>query len=207
MANRVAVFIDYQNCYKSARRAFVPNGTADASEGQVLPQRLGIVLRDHADGERELVAVRIYRGMPSSRHDPKGQGAADRQVASWTAQALVTPVTRPLNYRDPSDPKEKGIDVRLALDMVMMAMRNEYDIAVLVSEDNDLAPALESVAAILGSDAACEVMTWVPKDGSSATPLRVPGHGFLIHRLTHVDYGHVWDSTDYTRRPPRTTRK
>jgi uncharacterized LabA/DUF88 family protein len=197
MPDRVAVFIDYQNCYKGARSAFCGE-LAPYVEGQVYPRRLALKLKNAAAGDRELVAVRVYRGLPSSHHDPRGYGAAERQMAMWKKQALVVPVFRPLNYRDPSMPKEKGIDVLIAIDMVMLAMDDDYDIAILFSNDTDLVPALEAVMKIKGSPRACEVATWVPDDGRPATPLRVKGQGHLVHRLSRKDYGHVWDETDYT---------
>jgi hypothetical protein len=58
--------------------------------------------------------------------------------------------TRSLRYRnrtvrlsDGSDHtflvgEEKGIDVRIALDVIRMAHRNEYDVAVIFSQDQDL---------------------------------------------------------------------
>lgn len=201
MPKRIAVFIDYQNCYKRARGAFFREHSGSHLDGQTQPRLLGIKLKNNAAGDRELVAVRVYRGMPSSRHDSKGQAAADRQVALWKKQALVEPVTRPLNYRDPSNPKEKGIDVLIAIDIVAMALNDEYDTAILVSDDTDLLPALELVAERMGT-AAVEVATWVPNVGS-ATPLRVAGHSHLIHRLTHADYCHVMDHVDYTQRRNR----
>jgi uncharacterized LabA/DUF88 family protein len=42
---------------------------------------------------------------------------------------------------------EKAVDVRIAVDMVVMAERDEYDTAYLLSADGDLAPAVESVMA------------------------------------------------------------
>lgn len=202
MAQRVAVFIDYQNAYQGARGAFFGGWSPSHVDGQVYPRRLAIKLRDRAAGDRELVAVRVYRGLPSSKRDPKGYGATDRQVALWNQQALVTAVTRPLNYRNPDQPKEKGIDVRIAIDIVAMRMSGLYDTAILVSEDTDLLPALELVAGIHGTSS-IEVATWQPSDGRSATPLRVNGHGCLVHRITEKDYGHVHDPTDYTERRRR----
>ena len=70
--------------------------------------------------------------MPSNAHDIKGYSAAQRQVALWDQHPLVYPRTRPLNYPDPREPKEKGIDVLLALDFVVMAIRGEYDVGVSV---------------------------------------------------------------------------
>jgi len=55
---------------------------------------------------------------------------------------------RPLRYPWDdlaSKPEEKGIDVQIALDFVMMAVRGEYGVGVLMSGDTDLLPALEEV--------------------------------------------------------------
>lgn len=202
MPNRLALFIDYQNCYKRARGAFFPQGCASHVDGQVLPLRLGAKLKLAAAGDRQLVAVRVYRGLPSPAHDPNSYSAAQRQIAAWDAQACVETVTRPLNYRNPLEPREKGIDVRLAIDIVAMRMRNLFDTAILMSDDTDLLPALELVADVYGTSAV-EVATWVPFDGRSSKPLRVRDHGCLTHRLTEKDYHHVHDSTDYSVRTRR----
>lgn len=196
MTTRVAVFLDYQNVYRGARSAFGLTGGPHWA-GQVYPRRLGLKAKGVGNAERELVAVRAYRGLPSGQYDPKGFGAAQRQVAMWAQQDLVTPRTRPLNYMDPSQPKEKGIDVLLAVDFVTMAMRREYDVGVLFSADTDLVPALEAVIHLRGP-AACEVACWVPSDGSSPRRLRVPGQAIYCHKFTRADYDHVADDTDYT---------
>jgi uncharacterized LabA/DUF88 family protein len=39
--------------------------------------------------------------------------------------------------------REKGIDVKLAIDLLMGAVEDRYDVAVLVSSDTDLVPAIE----------------------------------------------------------------
>lgn len=40
---------------------------------------------------------------------------------------------------------EKGVDVKIATDMVAMAYAGEYDVAILVSGDGDLVPAVHEV--------------------------------------------------------------
>lgn len=40
---------------------------------------------------------------------------------------------------------EKGVDVMLAVDMVRMADRNEYDVAYLLAADGDYTPAAKAV--------------------------------------------------------------
>ncbi|MFH1586452.1 MAG: NYN domain-containing protein [Candidatus Diapherotrites archaeon] len=39
--------------------------------------------------------------------------------------------------------KEKGVDVKIAVDLIDMAQRNEYDIAILVSGDADITPSVK----------------------------------------------------------------
>jgi hypothetical protein len=68
--------------------------------------------------------------------------------------------SRPLRYRKrvvklPDGTKysiligqEKGIDVRLALDVIGMAIRDEYDVAVIFSQDQDLSEVAVEIRAI-----------------------------------------------------------
>lgn len=158
-------------------------------------------------GQREVCSVRVYRGMPSSERDPKGFGACQRQVAQWESNS-ITVVTRPLNYREASRPREKGIDVHLAIDLVMGAMRNEYDVAVLFSADTDLLPAVEAVLQIKGAGSV-EFAAWLPDDGRPANRLRAPdpsGVPVWCHLLRRIDYERAVDVTDYTRKPRRDRR-
>lgn len=46
---------------------------------------------------------------------------------------------------DKGKPREKGTDVRIAIDLVVGAIENIYDTAILVSSDTDLIPALKYV--------------------------------------------------------------
>lgn len=44
--------------------------------------------------------------------------------------------------------QEKGIDVRIALDVVKMARENRYDVAVLFSQDQDLSEVVAEVKSV-----------------------------------------------------------
>lgn len=201
---RVAVFLDYQNVYHGAREAFGRERDGHAV-GQVFPRRVGVLLTDRGrviDSERRLEKVVTFRGEPSSKHSPKGQAACDRQIRFWRAQAAVEAVTRPLKYYRYCDeegneqwaPREKGIDVLIALAMVVGAIRDEYDVAVLFSCDSDLLPAIEQVRA-LGKR--CEVAAWSGRGGHRSR-LRLPGEELWCHWLDSSDYEMVEDTTDYT---------
>lgn len=43
---------------------------------------------------------------------------------------------------------EKGVDVQIAVDICMKAVRNEYDRLIIVSSDTDLVPAIEEVKSL-----------------------------------------------------------
>jgi hypothetical protein len=198
---RVVVFVDYQNVYRGARRTF---GLDDGPsvEGQVSPLQAGLLLaslREPAD--RVLAGVRLYRGLPSNKFDPKGYGACMRQLAAWATDPRVLGITRPVNYRDRDQPREKGIDVRLATDLVLMAARDEFDVAVLFSRDTDLLPAIEAVLEIKGGGS-CEVAAWT--DGvKERGRLRIDGRPLWCHYLNEEHYRSVEDLTDYRRPAPR----
>jgi uncharacterized LabA/DUF88 family protein len=145
MPRRVVVFVDYQNIYKGARESFhVPDAAGE--NGQVHPLQLGQILAGLVtDGE--LKQIRIYRGIPSNQRDPRGYGAVRKQTASWVRSSpeKVHVYHRPVQYLPGMAPREKGIDVQLAIDFVVMAVKAEYDVGVLFSADTDLVPALDAV--------------------------------------------------------------
>ena len=169
-STRVVVFVDYQNAYRAARRAFHDDSASPAPMGQFHPDRLGEYIA--ASGQhpgRVLEQVRVYRGMPDSSLDRKGNGAARRQVAAWHKTPGVNVTVKSLRYargyqrgRVSAKPKEKGIDVQIAVDFVLMAVRDEYDVGVLMSLDTDLRPAIEAVLALGGPSV--EVAAWHPAD-------------------------------------------
>jgi hypothetical protein len=74
----------------------------------------------------------------------------------WTAKLAVMGTrgiqtfSRSLRYRNQTVPvgEEKGIDVRLALDVVRMARENLYDVALIFSQDQDLSEAADEVKAM-----------------------------------------------------------
>jgi hypothetical protein len=131
--------------------------------------------------------------MPDPRLDPLGSSAASKQKAEWERQQNVVVRTRQLNYRDPQVPREKGIDVEIALALVVDAFEDRYDHALLFSGDTDLVPAVERVVA-LGKP--IEFLAWANEQGQVNAP-RLTGAG--IRRLDADDYVAVMDPMIYVR--------
>ena len=135
--------------------------------------------------------------------DKRGYDACQRQVAHWNSVPGVRTLTRPLNYREPNRPREKGIDVALAIEMVRGAVDGRFDVAVLFSGDTDLLPAAEFVRERLG-DEAIEFAAWKPIDGSAARVLQIDGRRSRFHLFDETWYRKaLHDPTDYNQRTRR----
>jgi hypothetical protein len=193
---RVVLFVDYQNVFNSARERFHRNGPRCSADGQIEPVRLGQLLASRRRRPSRLGEVRVYRGVPDPTRQPEANAANSRQTVAWTKDPLVSVFRRPLRYPRgwPAIPaQEKGVDVALAIDMVRLALRREYDAAILFSTDTDLVPALEAIREI---KAHVEVASW-----RGSNPLRFPGGATLpwCHFLSAGDYRQVADPRDYSR--------
>ena len=199
MPRRVILFVDAQNTYKGARDAFF-DPASPGRVGQFDPRRLGELIASKIpfgdSGEtREISAVRVYTGRPDSSRDPKSYAAHRRQCARWEASG-VTVIPRTLRYpwKWPAEKaEEKGIDVALAIDFVVMAVEHAYDIGIIMSTDSDPKPALEYVMA--KPNVSAEAAAWHSTVGSPE--LSIPGGHLWCHRLLLEDYETVADKTDY----------
>lgn len=195
---RVAVYIDYQNVYKSARRCFGHDEQSlPGCHGQFNPQRLGLLAVERGrivDPARELEFVKVFRGEPSAVQTRTGQAAAQRQHERWRSLNRVSVLTRPLAGTPPHSIREKGIDVLMALGIALDARDDLYDVAVVCSRDTDLIPAL---AEAQRAGKRVEVQAW----RGSSNRLNVPGSRVHCHWFNQHDYdGFLADLVDYTSR-------
>jgi uncharacterized LabA/DUF88 family protein len=203
-ACRVSVFIDWQNCYRTARDAFGFRGSGiDGNVQPLLLARMLAAARLEHQGKGELVKLRIYTGQASQHHDARTYAANRRQFQAWrnADPDVVEVIARTLDYKL-GRPREKGIDVKLAIDLVRASlMENENDVAVVVSADTDLLPALELVVEQRGPES-IEVATWSGPHWSPA-PLALAGMKIRQHLPAQQVYQRIADSTDYgaERRP------
>lgn len=207
-STRVVAFLDYQNTWHTTRALFVPPG-APSWHGHVRPELLGELLCRRGlgvDPTRRLEGVRVYRGQPGVRSSHKLVTAFDRQKASWEALDAVSVHTRPMRYwpagRDPQGrqrwrAEEKGVDVLLALHLALGAHHDLYDVAVVVSADTDLLPAIEEAVRV---GKRVETATWwAPPEPQKA--LRIPARSLWNHYLDAGDFAAVRDDTDYLAQP------
>lgn len=133
MRKRMAVFIDGRNVHYGLRQLGFP------LHYDVLS--FAAMLSEHTD----LVSVNYYNAPPLQKYCPEpGYGAQLRYYAHIEAQPLIRFRKGYLNDAGPK-PVEKLVDVMLALDMALGAIRDEYDVAALVSADGDFEPSVHEV--------------------------------------------------------------
>lgn len=135
MSDRVMVFIDGSNLYHSIRGAC---GRTDL-DFESFSQRLA--------GGRTLVRSYYYNAAVDQTMEPERYGNQQRFFARLRRVPRFEVKLGTLVYRNFPEvpPYEKGIDVRLATDMLTHAFRHNYDAAILVSGDNDFADAVQAV--------------------------------------------------------------
>ena len=158
--HRVRVFVDFWNYTLSMRDADAAFRTDWARLGPVLARAAAAVVDAAAAGE--------YQGLNFyGSHDPARD--ADRRLHRWATTVVdtfpgvsVSIVPRQRKRSPPVCPachaavaqcpacggdmrgtEEKGVDVRMATDMISLAWADNYDIAVLVSSDRDFVPVAE----------------------------------------------------------------
>ena len=203
---RAIAFFDGQNLYRHAKDAFGhhhPNYD---------PKRLFDAVC--ADKGWESRGVRFYTGTPAYQHNAMWHGYWANRLLSMRRAGIVVE-SRPLRYREhdvelPDGtvetryvPQEKGIDLRLGLDVVRLARVGQLDVAVIFSQDQDLAEVVKEV-----KDIASETDRWVKvvsafPSGPEATSKRGI-NGADWYRMDQTFYDACLDPRDYRpRRPAR----
>jgi uncharacterized LabA/DUF88 family protein len=101
----------------------------------------------------------------------------------------------PLRYAD-GVAREKGVDIRIALDLVRMARRNEYDVALLFSQDNDFSEVAQEIR-----DIAYEYNRWIKIVSAYPYDLTYPKLRGVRKTdwspITKEEYDSCIDGTDY----------
>lgn len=201
---RVAVFIDWQNAYMSARRAFGWN-EQPSEYGNFSPAGLGnlIAARNGRGADGQLCRVEVHRGLPSAGKQAISHGACRKQASAWEAESpLVAANLRPIRYPHDwptSKAMEKGVDVQVALGIIGCCLDGDCDVAVLFSNDTDLIPAVEMVAARL-SPSSIETASWRSPSHSSRLRPGIPG--VFHHYIDEAAFSGIADMTNYAYKGP-----
>lgn len=148
---RAVAFIDGQNLFHHSRAAFgyhFPNYDIRKLVDAIVTQE-----------GWNLAGMYFYTGVPDATDDPMWNRFWTNKLASMGRQG-ITVFSRSLRYRNNAvtlpdgslftflHGEEKGIDVRIALDIIGQAVRNEFDVALVFSQDQDLSEVADEIRVI-----------------------------------------------------------
>jgi len=202
---RTIAFFDGQNLFHHAKEAF----------GHKFPNYDPPALAQRVCGSRgwDLIETRFYTGVPDKGDKPFWNHFWTAKMGAMGHKGVVS-VSRPLRYRNQAIiladgttttalvGQEKGIDVRIALDLIRLVRESRYDVALVFSQDQDLAEAAEEVRSH-----SIEQHRWIkvacafPDSPTTANRRGINGTDWI--RIDRATYDVCLDRSDY--RPKKGT--
>lgn len=136
---RVAVFIDNSNVFKNMCNLIKTN------QGTWCKQYDPLFLAERLAGNRELVKVNFYCAPPPQELFARAPEAYNSQNSYYDKVRKLDKVEVKLATLTGSGESlsEKNLDTQLTSDVIVMAATNQYDRAIVVSNDGDFVSAVE----------------------------------------------------------------
>ncbi|OQA10481.1 MAG: NYN domain protein [bacterium ADurb.Bin374] len=196
---KAVAFFDGQNLFYAVKTAF----------GYSYPNYDPIALAKMVSKANnwELSEIYFYTGIPSIEDAPFWHNFWSRKLAFLGSRG-VRCYSRHLKYRNQTVQlpngnsttvlvgQEKGIDIRLALDVVRMARANEFDVAVIFSQDQDLSEVADEVRSIAKDQGRwIKVASAFPSSPTMANTRGINKTDWL--RFSRAEYEQCIDPTDY----------
>ncbi len=148
---RATVFIDGQNLHYAVKNAFgyaYPNYDVQLLSAKIC-----------SDQGWKLGEIRFYTGISDVNDDGFWHNFWTRKLAAMGQRGVII-FSRKLRYRNQTVKlpngrthtflvgQEKGVDVRIALDIIRLARENTYDVCLVFSQDQDLSEVADEVRTI-----------------------------------------------------------
>jgi uncharacterized LabA/DUF88 family protein len=198
-SKRAITFIDGQNLYHGAREAFgVTHPNYDLLK---LSHQICALNGWH------LNQVRFYTGYPSREDNARWAAFWQKKLLAISRQG-VWKFTRQLRYRDKTFKlddgseitvnvgEEKGIDVRIAIDVIRLALDKRYEVAIIFSQDQDLSEATDEVRKIsIEQDRWMKVACAYPVGSGTVNSRGINNTEWL--KIDEATYNQCIDPTDY----------
>ncbi len=199
VTKRVIGFVDGQNVFYAAKQAF------GYSYPNYDPKRLTEVVATAQDWNA--FGVRFYTGIPDAIDNPFWHHFWTAKLAVMGTQGVVS-YARPLRYRNQTIAlpaggsttvlvgQEKGIDVRIALDIVRLARSGEFDVALVFSQDQDLSEVADEIRAIASEQGRwIKIASAYPSSPTSTNRRGINRTDWI--RLDRATYDLALDPRDY----------
>ncbi len=134
----VAVYIDGGNLYRRLKEMGIPENSKRFDFSAFV---------DYLVGDRALFSKRYYigivRNVDKSEKGKKMERSQQKLLSNLELEGFI--IKRGRIMYDDGRIREKGVDVKLSVDLVIGAVDNLYDTAIVVSSDTDLIPAIQYV--------------------------------------------------------------
>jgi len=206
-SKRAVAFFDGQNLFHAARHAF----------GYTYPNYDPIALAATVSEQQgwTLTQVRFYTGVPDREDDPFWHHFWTSKLAGLGRRG-VTVYSRALRYRNkvvrlPNGSEysyltaeEKGVDVRIAIEVISLAWQKAYDVALVFSQDQDLSEVAREIRQIARrQDRWIKMASAFPV--SPVTPNRKGINWTDWIRIDRATHDGCLDPRDYRLKVPSTT--
>ncbi|MDO8579817.1 MAG: NYN domain-containing protein [bacterium] len=134
----VAIYIDGSNTYKRLKSLDIPQKSNRFDYSAFVR---------HLVGDRELISKRYYVGIVKNvdRSEQAEKMVKSQQKFLNGLQNEGFKIKSGRIMYDGGSIREKGVDVKLSVDLVIGAVDNIYDTAIIISSDTDLIPAIKYV--------------------------------------------------------------
>ena len=196
---RASVFFDGQNLFRHAKDAF----------GYSFPKydiaKLARLVCDRNGWN--LASAHFYTGVPAVEDDPSKHAFWTAKLAAMGRQNVQV-YSRMLRYRTQRIPlpdgtehtflkgEEKGIDIRIALDVIFCANAQRYEVAVIFSHDQDVSEVAKEIRVIAGLQ-----QRWIKLYSAFPSSPMVTNRRGIDRtdwiRLSKADYDSCIDSREY----------
>ena len=188
------VFFDGQHLYRSAKDAWRPLPAVGHSpysypSYDVVKLAEALTLKDP---QRRLKQIRFYTGVPDSNINEHWHKFWTKKLRYLKSQGVVVYKGR-INMAG----QEKGVDVKIAIDLVQLTYNQEYDIAIIVSQDWDFGSAVflsKEIARNQGRQLVFE--SHFPVGPGTDCIRGVPGTNWF--HIDQTTYDACFDPRDYT---------
>ena len=204
---RTFAFVDGQNLFRAAKEAFgytFPNYDVRALAESICKQQ-----------GWSLSKVCFYTGVPDALDDPFWNHFWTAKLAQMGRERIST-YSRPLRYRNQTVQlpgggtvttlvgQEKGIDVRLALDIMALGHQRVYDVALVFSQDQDLSEVADEIRMLARSQSRwLKIASAFPVSPTSKNPRGINGTDWI--RINRAMYDASIDHRDYRPKSPTVT--
>lgn len=196
---RAIIFVDGQNLFRCAKEAF--NVTHPNYDIDKLSKLVAGTL------DWEISKIKFYTGVPEAKDDKFWNEFWSKKWLTMSRQKIDL-FKRNIRFRDATIKcpehheftervgHEKGIDVRIAIDIIRAAASKSYDAMLIFSQDQDLSEAVIEVKRIAAEQGRFILLhSAFPVSGTTKNKIGIQGTNWF--KITEYEYSKCIDENDY----------